>query len=130
MNAFQAVQKADALGVPPDQISSLSRQLNTALAYYNTAIDLYSEGNTTGSEYYITLSNTASTLVLDKALALQGQAQAERLTQQAIAYTIAIGVSLVSSELVLESHHIRNLLRRRRLFRAKLQLGDRDGKEK
>src|SRR5262249_20286376 len=127
---FQAVQKADALGAPSDQVTSLSRQLNTALSYYNAAIDLSLTGNTSGSEHYITLSNTESTLVLDEALALQAQAQAERTTQQAIAYTIAIGVSLVSSELVLESHRIRNFIRRRRLFRAKLQVGDRDGQEK
>src|SRR5262245_58583199 len=101
MKAFQAVQEADALGAPSDQVSSLSRQLNIALSNYNTAIDLSLIGNTTGSEYYMTLSNTASALVFDKALALQGQAQADRTTQQAFAYTIAIGLSLVSSELVL-----------------------------
>jgi len=129
MNAFQAVQKADSLGAPSDQVSVLSTQLNTALAYYNTAVELSSKGNNTGSEYYSTLSNTASTLVLDKALALQDQAEINRTTQQLAAYTMALAASIISSTLILESHRIRNFIHRKRLFNTKLRQGDPGGKK-
>jgi hypothetical protein len=130
MSAFQAVQKADNLGAPPDQVSVLSTQLNTALANYNTAVELSSKGDITDSEYYSTLSNTESTLVLDKALALQNQAETDRTNQQIMAYSMAIAASIVSSTLILESHRIRNFFRRRRLFGIKLLLGDHGGKQK
>jgi hypothetical protein len=130
MRAFQAVQKADNLGAPSDQVSVLSTQLNTAIAHYNTAVELSSMGDIMGSEYYSTLSNTESTLVLDKALALQNEAETERTNQQIVAYSMAIVASMVSSALILESHRIRNFFRRRRLFGTKLLLGDHGGKQK
>jgi hypothetical protein len=130
MSAFQAVQKADNMGAPSDQVSVLSTQLNTALANYNTAVELSSKGDITGSEYYSTLSNTESTLVLDKALALQSQAATDRTSQQIVAYSLAIAASILSSTLILESHRIRNLFRRRRLLGTKLLLGDHGGKQK
>ncbi len=127
MGAFQAVQKADSLGAPADQVAALSTQLNTALDYYNTAVELSSEGDITGSEYYSTLSNTVSTLVLDKALALQGQAESNRTTGQIVAYATAILASILSSFLVLEYHRIPNFIQRRRLLRTKLRRGDPGG---
>jgi len=129
MNAFQAVQKADSLSAPSEQVSVLSTQLNTALDYYNTAVELSSKGDTTGSEYYSTLSNTESTLVLDKALALQNQAETNRTTQQLAAYTMALAASIISSTLILESHRIRKLIHRKRLFNTKLCQGDPGGKK-
>ena len=129
MGAFQAVQKADSLGAPSDQVAALSTQLNAALGYYNTAVELSSQGNITGSEYYSTLSNTASTLVLDKALALQRQADANMTTEQVVAYSAAILASILSSLLVLEYHRIPNFIQRRRLLKTKLRLGDPGGKK-
>jgi len=129
MSAFQAVQKADSSGAPADQVATLSTQLNTALGYYNTAVELSSEGDITGSEYYSTLSNTVSTLVLDKALALQGQAESNRTAEQIVAYATAILASILSSFLVLESHRIPNFIQRRRLLRTKLRQGDPSGQK-
>ena len=129
MSAFQAVQKADRLGAPADQVATLSTQLNTALGYYNAAVELSSEGNTTGSEYYSTLSNTASTLVLDKAIALQGQAESDRTSVQIVAYATAFLASILSSFLVLEYHRIPNFIQRRRLLKTKLRQGDPSGKK-
>jgi predicted PurR-regulated permease PerM len=129
MRAFQAVQRADSLGAPADQVATLSTQLNTALDYYNTAVERLSEGNTTGSEYYSTLSNTASTLVIDKAIALQGQAESNRTTEQIVAYGTAILASILSSFLVLEYHRIPNFIQRRKLLRTKLRQGDPGGQK-
>ena len=129
MGAFQAVQKADTLGAPGDQVAALSTQLNAALRYYNTAVELSSEGNTTGSEYYSTLSNTASTLVRDKAIALQGQAESDRTSVQIVAYATAFLASILSSFLVLEYHRIPNFIQRRRLLKTKLRQGDPSGKK-
>ena len=129
MGAFQAVQKADTLGAPGDQVAALSTQLNAALRYYNTAVELSSEGNTTGSEYYSTLSNTASTLVLDKAIALQVQAESDRTSVQIVAYATAFLASILSSFLVLEYHRIPNFIQRRRLLKTKLRQGDPSGKK-
>jgi len=129
MGAFQAVQKADTLGAQGDQVAALSTQLNAALRYYNTAVELSSEGNTTGSEYYSTLSNTASTLVLDKAIALQGQAESDRTSVQIVAYATAFLASILSSFLVLEYHRIPNFIQRRRLLKTKLRQGDPSGKK-
>ncbi len=129
MGAFQAVQKADTLGAPGDQVAALSTRLNAALRYYNTAVELSSEGNTTGSEYYSTLSNTASTLVLDKAIALQVQAESDRTSVQIVAYATAFLASILSSFLVLEYHRIPNFIQRRRLLKTKLRQGDPSGKK-
>ncbi len=129
MGAFQAVQKADTLGAPGDQVAALSTRLNAALRYYNTAVELSSESNTTGSEYYSTLSNTASTLVRDKAIALQGQAESDRTSVQIVAYATAFLASILSSFLVLEYHRIPNFIQRRRLLKTKLRQGDPSGKK-
>ena len=129
MGAFQAVQKADTLGAPGDQVAALSTRLNAALRYYNTAVELSSESNTTGSEYYSTLSNTASTLVLDKAIALQVQAESDRTSVQIVAYATAFLASILSSFLVLEYHRIPNFIQRRRLLKTKLRQGDPSGKK-
>ena len=129
MNAFQAVQKADSVGAPADQVAALSSQLNTALGYYHTAQELSSENNTMGAEYYSTLSNTASTLVLNRALALQGQAESNKTTKQLLAYATAIAASIFSSLLILEYHRVPNFIQRRRLLRTKLRPGDTGGQK-
>ena len=122
--AYQAVQKADNLGAPTDQVAALSTQLNDALGYYNTAIELNSEGNVTGSEYFSILSNNKSTIILANAIVLQGNAENSRTNELLVAYTTAIIGAMLSAILMLEYHRIPNFLRKRKLFGIKLRQGD------
>ena len=124
--AFQAVQRAESLGASSDRVASLCTQLNTALAYYNKAADLSAEGNSTGAQYYATLSNNTSSAVLDQAIVLQQQAEADKTTQQALAYLLAIAASVFSSLLLFEYHRIPNLVRKRRLDKARIKLVESD----
>jgi len=122
--AYQAVQKADSLGAPSDQVAPLSTQLNAALGYYNTAIELASEGNITQSQLFSSMSNNASNIVLTKALALQGETENRNTNERLVAYTSAIIASMISAVLVLEYHRIPNFFRKRRLFNTKLEEGN------
>ena len=122
--AYQAVQKADSLGAPSDQVAPLSTQLNAALGYYNTAIELASEGNITQSQLFSSMSNNASNIVLTEALALQGETENRNTNERLVAYTSAIIASMISAVLVLEYHRIPNFFRKRRLFNTKLEEGN------
>ena len=122
--AYQAVQKAGSLGAPSDQVAALSTQLNEALEYYNTAIQLSSDGNVTGSEYFSILSNNKSTIILANAIVLQNNAENGRTSERLAAYTTAIIGAMVSAILILEYHRIPNFLRKRKLFGIKLRQGD------
>jgi hypothetical protein len=121
--AFQAVQKADSLGAPADQVAKLSAQLNNALGYYNTAVELAAQGNPTASEYF-QLSNQTSTVVIAKALILQSDAENSRRNELLTAYITAIVAATMSALLVLEYHQIPNFLRKRKLLNTKLRLRD------
>ena len=121
--AYQAVQKADSLGAPSDQVAALSTQLNDALGYYNTANELYSQGNSTW-EYFSTLSSNKSTIILANAIVLQNNAESNRTNGLVYAYTTAIIGAMLSAILILEYHRIPNFLRKRKLFGIKLRQGD------
>ena len=122
--AYQAVQKADSLGAPLDQVADLSTKLNDALGYYNTAIELYSEGNVTGSEHFSILSNNKSTIILANAIVLQQNAENSRTNKLLVTYTTAIIGAMLSAILVLEYHRIPNFFRKRKLFGIKLRQED------
>jgi len=121
IQAFQAVQKADALGAPPGQVDPLSLQLNTALQYYNTALELQSQGNSSRSNYYSGLSNSTSIIVTAQAITLQSEAETNQTNQKLAAYATAALASVLSAFLVLESHRVPNFLRKRKLYRAKIR---------
>jgi hypothetical protein len=121
IRAFEAVQKADSLGAPPDQVASLSSQLNTALEDYNEASQLSSEGNTTGAEYFSILANQTSTSVTSQAIVLQNVAESDKTNGQLIAYATAMVAAAVSAFTILEAHRIPNFLRKRKLLKTKLR---------
>ncbi len=124
IRAFEAVQKADSLGAPPDLVASLSSQLNTALENYNEASQLSREGNVSGSEYFSTLANQTSTSVTSQAIVLQNVAESDRTNGQLIAYATAMVAAAVSAFTVLEAHRAPNFLRKRRLFKTELREGN------
>ncbi len=124
LQAFDSVQQADRLGAPSDAIAQLSAELNTALEDYNLASQLFLKGNVTGSEYYARLSNGNSTSILSRALVLQNDAEGQRANEKLIAYLAAIAASIVSALIVLEYHRIPNFLRKRRLVKNPIRIGD------
>ena len=124
IRAFEAVQKADSLGAPPDQVASLSSQLNTALEYYNEASQLSSEGNVNGSEYYSRLANQTSTSVASQAIILRNVAESDKKNGVLIAYATAMVAAVVSAFTILEAHRVPNFLRKRKLFKTKLREGN------
>lgn len=121
--AYQAVQKAENLGAPTDQVAKLTAQLNNALAYYNTANNLASQGNATAAEYFA-LSNNTSTIVTAQALILQTEAENNRTNQLLAAYFTAIIAAAVSALFILEIHQIPNFIRKRRLLSTRLRSED------
>ncbi len=121
IQAFQAVQKADDLGAPRDQVVKLTAQLNSALGYYNTAIELSARGDLTGSEQFLMLSNKTSTIVTAQALILQNQAENDKANERLGAYSTAIVAAVVSALFVLEYHQIPNFFRKRRILRTRVR---------
>ena len=124
--AYQAVQRADSLGASSDKVAALSSQLNTALAYYNDAVEFSSEGNLTEAQRYSALSNNTSSAVLAQALVLQQQAQTDKTSQQVLAYVTAIAGSVLSALFILEYHRIPNFVRKRKLLKTRISPVDQD----
>ncbi len=124
LQAFDSVQQADKLGASSDAIAQLTIELNIALVEYNVASRLSQEGNVSGSEYYARLSNGNSTSIVSKALALQNTAESQIANVKLTAYLVAIVASILSSLIVLEYPRILNLLRKRKLARTPIRIGD------
>ncbi len=124
LQAFDSVQQADKLGASSEAIAQLTIELNRALMDYNIASQLSREGDVSGSGYYARLSNGNSTSIVLKALALQNTAESQTANVKLTAYLVAIAASILSSLIVLEYHRIPNLLRKRKLGRTSIRMGD------
>jgi hypothetical protein len=116
LSAFQAVQTAEQDGASNQSLAPLVNELNQALTY-----ELLAEnGNSTAAFQSIALSNDASI----KAQALASQAQTASQDRTILAYAIAIAVALGSSILALEVGRLQQFLRKRRILRSRIKLGD------
>jgi hypothetical protein len=116
LSAFQAVRAAEQDGASNQSLAPLISELNQALGY-----ELLAEnGSSTAAFQSIELSNDVSI----KAQALASQAQTASQDRTILAYAIAVALALGSSILVLEVGRLQRFLRKRRILRSRIKLGD------
>jgi hypothetical protein len=120
VQAFQIVQQADLEGASPAVVSQLASSLNLALSLEQIAIQLLPT-NKTGSGVYASLSLNLSTTTAVQALGAASTARTERFLSQVGTYSIALATGLGSTVLIVEFHRVRNLIRRIRLRRLRLE---------
>jgi hypothetical protein len=120
VQAFQIVQQADLDGASPAVVSQLASSLNLALAFEQVAIQLLPI-NKTGSGVYASLSLNLSTTTAVQALGAASMARTERFLSQVGTYSIALATGLGSTVLIVEFHRVKNLIRRIRLRRLRLE---------
>jgi hypothetical protein len=121
IQAYLAVQKADALGAPPQDIAQMSADLNTALVLYGNASRFASEGNQAESALDAGLSLQISSNVTVRALALQSEAEAQATNARVVAYLTAVVLAALSALLIMEYHRVPNFFRKRRLMRMRIE---------
>lgn len=119
VQAFVQVQRADADGASPTQISSLVNDLNLALGYEQNATQLFSS-NITASNLYAIKSANLSNSTFSRALSFDGAARRQAFFNQVVAYTVAVIAGFGSALLVTEVHRLDALVLRLRLRRARL----------
>jgi hypothetical protein len=119
VQAFQIVQQADIAGSPQAVISQLTDNLNLALSYEQNATQLVST-NKTGSGVYASLSLNLSTTTTVQALNAASAARTQTLLGQLGAYSLALSAGLGSTLFVMESHRIRDFIRKMKLRRIRL----------
>jgi len=120
VQAFQIVQQADLDGASPAVVSQLASSLNLALSFEQIAIQLLPT-NKTGSGVYASLSLNLSTTTAVQALGAASTARTERVLSQVGTYSIALATGLGSTVLIVEFHRVKNLIRRIRLRRLRLE---------
>ncbi|HEV2119458.1 MAG TPA: hypothetical protein VGS11_05070 [Candidatus Bathyarchaeia archaeon] len=120
VQAFQIVQQADLEGASPTVVSQLASNLNLALSYEQSAIQLLST-NKTGSGVYASLSLNVSTAAAVQALSAASAARTQTFLGQLGAYSLAVASGLGSTLMVLEIHHVKSFVRRTRLRRLRLE---------
>lgn len=116
--AFKNVQTASSAGASDARISELTSELNTALSYKENAVLLNEESNITGSDYYSNLSSSLSSQVSAEARSLESDANRQVLVGQLWAYSIAQLAAVFSALGLVESHRVRNFIRRRRILKS------------
>ncbi|OLD14960.1 MAG: hypothetical protein AUI50_03675 [Crenarchaeota archaeon 13_1_40CM_2_52_14] len=119
VQAFQIVNQADLDGASPAAISQLASNLNLALSYEQSAIQLLPT-NKTGSGVYASLSLNMSTTTAVQALNVASAARTQTLLSQLGDYSLAVASGLGSTLLVIEFHRVKNFVRRVRLRRLRL----------
>jgi hypothetical protein len=120
VQAFQIVQQADLDGASPTAVSELASNLNLALSYEQSAIQLL-PANKTGSGVYASLSLNFSTTTAVQALSVDGAARTQTLLSQLGAYSLALAAALGSTLLVIELDRFQNFVRKTRLRRLRLE---------
>jgi hypothetical protein len=120
VQAFQIVQQADLEGASPGPVSQLASNLNLALSYEQSAIQLLPT-NKTGSGIYASLSLNLSSTTAVQALSLASSARTQTLLSQLGAYSVALVTGLGSTLLVIELHRVKNFVRKMRFRRIRLQ---------
>jgi hypothetical protein len=119
VRAFAQVQRADADGASPAQISFLANNLNQALSYEQNANQLLSI-NVTASNLYASEAASLSNATFSQALSFDGAARRQVFLNQVVAYSIAVVAGFGSALLVVEIHRLDALVLRKRLRRARL----------
>jgi hypothetical protein len=119
VRAFVEVQRADADGASPTQISLLVNNLNLALSYEQNATQLFSI-NITASNLYAIKSANLSNSTFSQALNFDGAARGQAFLNQVVAYAMAVAAGFGSALLVIEVHRLDALVLRLRLRRARL----------
>lgn len=120
VQAFQIMQQADLDGASPTAVSELANNLNLALSYEQSAIQLLPT-NKTGSGVYASLSLNLSTATAVQALSVDSAARTQTLQSQIEAYSLALAAGLGSTLLVVELHRVQNFVRKVRLRRLGLE---------
>ena len=120
VQAFALVQQADLDGAPPDQIASLSANLNQALVFETNATQLY-PNDPALSNYYASKSASLSNDTLTMALSLSSNARSTTFFHQIGTYTVAVAAGLGAALLVLELPRLDRLVRRVRFRRTRFE---------
>jgi len=120
VQAFQILQQADLDGASTGAVSQLASNLNLALSYEQSAVQLLPT-NKTGSAVYASLSLNLSTATAIQALSVASTARTQTLLSQLGAYSLAVATGLGSTLLVIEFHRVRNFVRTIRFRRLRLE---------
>jgi hypothetical protein len=121
VQAFQSVQTAEQQGASNTDVLPLLVQLNTALSYEQTANTLFQQGNATGSDYYAIQSIQLSNSVSRESQTIGSQAQTALFYRRILAYLLAFAAAIISTLVILESPRVNQLLRKRRLLKARIE---------
>jgi hypothetical protein len=123
VQALQAIQTAGQQGASNSDLLPLTAQLNTALQYEENADMFARQGNATAAQQNAIQSINISTQVSFQAQRLGSAAQTATLYRTTLYYVLAVLLALLAAILILETNRIRQLLRRRRLLKARIDYG-------